>query len=493
MTLRRRAYQVLERAQPGDTLSKVVDLAILALIVLNILALMLETIPALAEHWGRFFELFNTVSVIIFTVEYLLRIWASAEADTPGSSFVRRLKYIFSIMAIIDMAAILPFYLELLSREFLAIDMLFLRSVRLMRVLRIFKIGRYSNALGTMARVFRKKRDDLLVALLVIAILLVFFANLMYHIESTAQPGVFTNAFQAMWWGIVTVTGVGYGDIYPVTIAGKIFGGAIAILGVVTVAIPIGILGSAYVEDAASKRLGRIKSIRTSDHIVVCGLNRITASVIADLLSTTDTSRIVLVTQQPNPEIAGVVYVNADWTDINVLRRLSIDRARSCIIMSESFRGPQEEVDQDMIDMRSLFTLYKVKQEFPDLHTVVEVNEPARLEMVRANLLADEIVLKEVIDGHLAASCIKIPGVSRLIYELINLQGKVIHETTPHRLGLDDGSTYADVVRHGIEHDRNYIGLITGAGAEPKLSPSGSTVVQRDDRLIYIADRGDGG
>jgi len=486
--LRRRAYQILEKAQPGDTLSRIFDLTILSLIALNVVALMLETVPTISQSWVRALEQLNVVTVIIFSIEYALRIWASAEAEGPGGAATKRLRYVFSLMALVDLAAILPFYLEILP-----MNMLFIRSVRLLRVFRIFKIGRYSNSIGTMLRVFRKKRDDLLLALFVIAILLIFFANLMYHIENAAQPGEFGNAFQAMWWGIVTITGVGYGDVYPVTVAGKILGGCIAILGVLTVAIPIGILGSAYVEDASNKRLGRIKVIRSSDHIIICGYNRITADVITDLLSEVSISRVVLVTQKPNPEIPGILYVNADWTDINVLRRLSIAGARSCIIMAESLRGDAQDGDGDMVDMRTLFTLYKVKRDFPDVHTVVEVNDPARLEMVKANLLADEIILKETIDGHLTASCVKIPGVSRLIYELINLEGKVLQETTPASIGLADGCIYGDVVGHGIDHNMTFIGFIRGSENLSQLSPSRNTPVLRDDRLIFIADRRAGG
>lgn len=484
--LRRRIYQILEKAQPGDTLSHVVDLIILSLITLNVVALMLETIPALGESWGAFFELFNTVSVIAFTVEYLLRIWVSVEAEGPRRPAVKRLRYIFSLMALIDLVAILPFYLAILPMR-----MLFVRSLRLLRVFRIFKIGRYSNSLGTMARVFRRKRDDLLIALFVIAILLIFFGNLMYYVEGAAQPGVFTNAFMAMWWGIITVTGVGYGDMVPITIAGKILGGCIAILGILTIAIPIALLGSAYVEDAASKRLGRIKLIRSSDHIIICGYNRVTGSVIQDLIAEITISRVVLVTQTPNPEIPGVLYVNADWTDIQVLRGLSIGEARACIIMAEGFEDTPLEGDSDMVDMRTLFTLYKIKREFPNVHTIVEVIDPAHLAMVKANLLADEIVLKETIDGNLTARCIKIPGVSRLIYELINLEGKVLHETDLKELGLTDGCAYGDVIRRGIDTDLTFIGFIRGTENLAELSPAKATTVRHDDRLIYVAERGD--
>ena len=477
-------YEVLERAQPGDVLSRVVDISILLLIALSTVALMIETLPSVSDRWGDELDTFNTVAMIVFTVEYLLRIWSFAEADGPGRKFRKRLGYIVSPMALVDLAAILPLFLAALP-----INTLFLRALRLMRVFRILKIGRYSNSIGTMLRVFRRKRNDLLISFFVIALLLILFANIMYTVETEAQPGIFTNAFQAMWWGIVTITGVGYGDIYPITTAGKLLGGAIAILGIVTVAIPIGILGSAYVEDSASKRKGRIKTIRTSDHVIVCGYNRITGDVISDLMEEGTIPRVVLVTTKPNPEISGVVYVHADWSDMHVLERLSIDKVRSCIIMAERSETPGHEVDPGLADMRTLFTLYKIKTTYPDVHTVVEINDPSRLEMIESGVRADEVILKESIDGNLVASCLKVSGISRLIYELINLEGKVLHETSVRSLGLGENPQYSEVVRHGIENRMTFLGLVRVADSTSQLSPPGATVVLSDDRLIYIADR----
>jgi Trk K+ transport system NAD-binding subunit len=139
--------------------------------------------------------------------------------------------------------------------------------------------------------------------------------------------------------------------------------------------------------------------------------------------------------------------------------------------------------------MRTLFTLYKVKREFPGLHTVVEVIDPTRMAMVKANLRADEIILKEIIDGNLIARCIRTPGISSLIYELINLEGKVIQETNLDELGIADASAYRDVILHGIENDKTFIGFIRGKENLSQLSPAKATVIRNDDRLIYIADR----
>lgn len=482
--IRTRAYQILEKAKPGDTASFACDLFILILISMNILSIMLETVESLDKYLHGFYIIFNLVSVIFFTVEYILRIWVSAESEVTGSSFQKRIKYVFSLMAVVDLLAILPFYLAILP-----IDMRFLRALRIMRIMRIFKIGRYSNSLGTMVRVFKKKRDDLIITLFLILILLITFSNVMFFIENSAQPDVFTNVFQAMWWGIVTVTGVGYGDMYPITAAGKFLGGFIAILGIVIIALPIGILGSAYVEDSENRRKGKIKLIRTSNHVIICGYNPITKNVAEDVMAEKDDAKVIIVTQKPNPEIPGVVYVNADWTDINVLKHLSIEHVIACVIVAEDFSGYRGSDDTDIIDMRTIFTLYKIKLNYPNVHTVAEVINPDRIEMVKSNIKGDEIILKNIIDGNIVANCVRIPKISFLLYEIINLEGKIIRETTVNKLGLHDNCPYSEVIKYGIENEITFLGYVRGEENSSQLSPSKNAIVKTSDRLIYITDR----
>ena len=482
--LRIRAYQILEKAKPGDTASFVCDMFILTLITLNILSIMYETVDSIENKLHVFFRLFNLISVIIFTIEYFFRIWVSVESEVTGTSFVKRVKYIFSAMAIVDLMAIVPFYLA-----FLPVDMRFLRALRLLRILRIFKIGRYSNSLGTMGRIFKKKKDDLLITFFLILIMLIVFSNLMYFIENSAQPDVFSNVFQAMWWGIVTVTGVGYGDMYPITTLGKFLGGFIAILGIVTIALPIGILGAAYVEDMENKGKGKILHIHSSDHIIICGYNRITKNVLKDLISESKDAKIIIVTQKPNPDIPGIIYVNADWTDIEVLKHLSIEHAAACVIMAEGYSGISEETDIDIIDMRTIFTLYKIKLNYPNVHTVVEVINTNHIEMVKSNIKGDEIILKEIIDGNLIANCVKMPGISHLLYEIINMEGKVIRETNVNKLGLPENCPYKEVIKYGIDNEITFIGYIRGEENISQLSPGKNAIIRKTDRLIYIADR----
>lgn len=482
--IRLRAYQILEKARSGDTTSIICDISILSLIALNLLMIMLQTIDTVAQTYQHAFWLFEVFSVIVFTFEYILRLWVSVESNNKGEPFQKRLKYAVSATAIIDLLAILPFYIAFLPIN----DMRFLRTLRLLRVLRIFKIGRYSNSLGTMVRVFKRKKDDLLISLAMVGISLIVVSTIMFHIENSAQPEAFSNIFQSLWWGIITVTGVGYGDTVPITIAGRVLGAAIAVLGILTIALPIGILGSAYVEDMENRSKGRIRAIRSVGHTIICGFNRNTRKIAEDLEPFNDENKIIIVTMQPNPEIPGVIYVNADWSDFDVLEQINISQASVCVIVAEDFGEHAMESNSGIVDMRGIFTLYKIKLKYPNVHTITEIINPDKLEMVRSNIRADEIILKETIDGNLVANCIKVPNVSSMIYELVNREGKTIGETSLRELGLPDPSTYGDVIRHGIDTDITFIGHISDRTSRSQLSPRKTTVVEVDDRLIYVTD-----
>ena len=157
-------------------------------------------------------------------------------------------------MALVDLAAILPFYLPL----FIKLDLRFVRALRLLRLFRIFKMGRYSSALQMLGRVVRAKKEEIFITALVLIMLLVVASGLMYYIEKDAQPKQFSSIPSAMWWGVATLTTVGYGDVYPVTAAGKILSAVIAILGIGLFALPTGILASGFIEELHKKETGKI-------------------------------------------------------------------------------------------------------------------------------------------------------------------------------------------------------------------------------------------
>jgi len=242
--IRKRVFEIIEKAKKGDRYSKVFDIFISCLIITNILAVILGTVKRIEPPLHRFFEIFELISIIFFTVEYVIRIWTCVESEKYKNVISGRIKYTFSFMALIDLVAILPFYLPFIQ----GIDLRFVRVLRLLRFFILFKLGRYSKAIITIQEVLKNKKEELTISLVLVSILLVFSSSIMYYAENRVQPEAFSSIPATFWWAIVTLTTVGYGDIYPITTLGKILGGFIALLGIGMFALPTGILGAGFVE-----------------------------------------------------------------------------------------------------------------------------------------------------------------------------------------------------------------------------------------------------
>ena len=188
---------------------------------------------------------FEAASVAVFTVEYLLRLWTCTTETKFARPVMGRLKFIVSPLALLDLMAILPFYVALLNLPW--IDLRVLRATRLAG--RVARLGRYSSGIRTLALVLQSKKNELLSVILVLLLLLLLASSLVFYAESGAQPDKFSSIPETMWWGIITLTTVGYGDVYPVTIAGRALAGVMAILGIGLFALPAGILGSGFIEE----------------------------------------------------------------------------------------------------------------------------------------------------------------------------------------------------------------------------------------------------
>lgn len=216
----------------------------IALIAANIIAVVLETMASLANELGAFFRIFEIISIIIFTAEYLLRIWVATENSKFQNPIMGRIRQALTPMAIVDLLAILPFYLPIMG----IVDLRFIRILRLFRIFRVFKMGRYYDSFRVLAKVIIDKKEELLLSSFVVFVLLLVSSSIMYYIEKTYQPEVFTSIPASMWWGVATLTTVGYGDVYPITSIGKLLGALISILGIGIFALPAGIIASGLVE-----------------------------------------------------------------------------------------------------------------------------------------------------------------------------------------------------------------------------------------------------
>ena len=244
--LKAQIYGILE---PGDEDSKYFDPFIMGLILLNVAAVVLETVDLIYSAYASFFHAFDVFSLAVFTVEYLLRVW-SCTIDPRFKDPVRgRLRFLVTPLALVDLLAVLPFYLP-----FFIPDLRFMRAMRLFRLFRVLKLARYSESLQTFVDVLRLKKEELMLMLFAIMILLIVTSSLMYEAEHVAQPKAFASIPAAMWWGIVTLATVGYGDIYPITPWGKFIGSIVVLLGIGLFALPTGVLASGFAEVLARRK-----------------------------------------------------------------------------------------------------------------------------------------------------------------------------------------------------------------------------------------------
>jgi voltage-gated potassium channel len=238
--------------QSTDRFGRALNVFFIALICLNVLAVILETDKAIHNPNRLVFYSFLLFSTIVFTVEYALRLWACTAEPRYRDPILGRVRYALTPLAIIDFITIIPFYLT-----FFVQDQPVVRVLRLLIVLRIFKLSRYHASFDVLAIVLRKKRWELFATAIIGATLLVLASTLMYLVEGPAQPDKFGSIPDAMWWGTITLTTVGYGNVYPITALGKVLGGFIAFLGIGLFALPTGILGSGFYEEVQRRKRER--------------------------------------------------------------------------------------------------------------------------------------------------------------------------------------------------------------------------------------------
>ena len=239
---KKRIFEIINKAEDGDRPSEIFDWLIMALIILSILSIVLESFQPLAARFQPVFRGFEVLTVVVFSIEYILRIW-TADLLYPYEKHPR-IRYIKSFMAIIDLLAILPFFIP-----FISIDLRFLRMVRLLRLfrlLRVFKLGRYMDALAIIVKVIKQSSSQLIVSIVLCFFVMLFSAIVMYTVENPAQPEQFPNVISSLWWALCTLTTVGYGDVYPITAVGRFFASIISLVGIGIIAIPTGIIAAGF-------------------------------------------------------------------------------------------------------------------------------------------------------------------------------------------------------------------------------------------------------
>lgn len=250
----KKKVHVLLHPELGDTKwDRVINGFIIILIVLNVTAVMLETVPSIHDPHEEFFRVFDLVSVIIFTVEYVLRVWSSNYDPRYKHSIHGRLRFIFSLDGLIDLLAILPFYLH----AFIGFDLRILRILRLLRFLRLFRLTHYMRSAQMVRNVFISRANELKLALVLVLFFIIIASCLIYFAEHLAQPDEFSSIPATMWYAVVTATSIGYGDMVPITPLGKTLSSIISLAGLPLFALPAGIITAGFLEEIRKTKKGK--------------------------------------------------------------------------------------------------------------------------------------------------------------------------------------------------------------------------------------------
>ena len=247
-SLKAHAHRLLE-SDPGEPGARWVDRSLVVLILLNVAAVVFETVGDNAVRYGTVLVAFEWLSLGVFGLEYALRLWSATEDPRYADPVLGRLRWMATPWALVDLVAILPGLATLAGVR--AQD---LRFMRVLRLLRLLKLGRYSESFRVLGHVLHEKKEELVMALFIVLVALVVSASFMYYAEREAQPEVFSSIPASMWWGIVTLTTVGYGDVVPVTDAGKLIGSISVVMGIFAIALPVGIFASGFTTELENRR-----------------------------------------------------------------------------------------------------------------------------------------------------------------------------------------------------------------------------------------------
>ena len=241
---RKRVFEIVEVGKDLNYVSRAYDFINVISIIVNLAVSILYTYSNVREKWGTALLIIEGITVVFFAVDYILRLWTARFLYPKLKEAHAVRKYIFSFNGIVDILSFLPYCLPV----FFPMGTIAFRMIRIVRIFRLFKINAYYDSLSVIGQIISSKRQQLISSVFIILVLMIGSSLCMYSLEHEAQPEIFKNAFSGIWWAASTLLTVGYGDIYPITVMGKVFGIFIAFLGVGMVAIPTGIISAGFVE-----------------------------------------------------------------------------------------------------------------------------------------------------------------------------------------------------------------------------------------------------
>jgi voltage-gated potassium channel len=254
-TIQKKTHILLHPELGHSKWDKIVNAVIISLIILNVIAVILETVPEIYHPYQKEFGYFDIFSITVFSIEYILRVWSATVEVKYKHPFKGRLKYMFSLGAMIDLLAILPSFLH----SFIGLDLRVLRILRLARFLRLFRLTSYMKSTKMVVDVFRLRVNELLLSLVLAFFLIIISSSIMYFAEHEAQPKEFKSIPHAIYWSVITLTTTGYGDVVPKTTIGRFMTGVMILIGIGIFALPAGIITAGFLEEFRKAKSARIR------------------------------------------------------------------------------------------------------------------------------------------------------------------------------------------------------------------------------------------
>ncbi|MEA2013333.1 MAG: ion transporter [Verrucomicrobiota bacterium] len=490
-------YEILEISRPEYKYaqwSKIFDISLFVLIILNVFAVMMSTIKGIELKHRAFLHAFEVFSVIIFSIEYVLRLWTcDLDKKYPEgfgkllSILKNKLFFIFSIWALIDLFAVLPFYLPLLF----TIDLRFVRIFRLFRILRILKAGRFAKSIIVIGKVIRDTKEQLLATLGLILIIIIVSSSLIYYAECKEQPEAFSSIPASLWWGVATLTTVGYGDIYPVTALGKFCAALIAISGVGVVALPSGILASGLVEQFEKEKKGEDMDNNLTNHIVICGWNILANEIITNLLSedirkTGIEKIVVLVDLEEKPEDLkkfeeNISFLRGDPTKKENLLKANIRECHTALVPSD--------LQASNPDAESLLVALTIQALDANIYVCAQVQDSAN-KIHFQNIKVEEIICIEDLGAGISVGSAVNHGLSAFVDELLSFN----EGCEFYRIDIPNdliNKSFLEASKSFLNKNIILVGIRRhNKKNEPKLyiNPQKNFLLEKDDNLFVIAE-----
>jgi len=478
--MKKKLYDLLENDELNNGKKFLFDIFLAIIILTSIVFIFLENEKG---ELTPVLDITDKGITFFFIVEFLLRFYVSSnfrkdvKEQNLRYAVMQKIKWFFQLTTLIDFLSIIP------SIKFFRIfrTLRFLRLFRILKAYRSIKTFRELDKIFTILKGMKEESRIFYVFFSFTVFFMIIISFALYISESGEPDSEFNNFKDSIWYSIQVI---GFGDNTPKTIAGKVFAGLLLLINMAVFGFFVSIILNKIQNIMDAVTSGKIGKIKLENHIVLCGYTKSSQNVIEDLLKDkSNINNIVLISQKKiEDDLNGVIYVNADFTELKSLTDVNIDKAKFAIVFAES----KEHDSSRDIDLRTVITIYHIETINPEVHTIAEINDEENAEIIKDKIQGDEILYKEKIDSRIILNCIKHKNISPMIYELFGESNKErLAESNLEQLKLNPPVSVKEVKSFFNNQDATFLGFINDKN-ESFLSPKNDINVENSHRLIYI-------